>query len=416
MRRMLIRPWGVVTVLCLIYCMAVILANEGDPLALVTLGTQFSEADPTGTEGYDGQFGYYIARDPSTAAGFIDVPAYRFQRILLPGLGWALSLGNDALIPWVFLVVGLVSLAAGTAILENLLIQHGVSRWIALAYGLTIGTFGAVRLSLPEPLAYALALGGIWLITQNRWLWSAVLFALAALARETTLLIPVAYGLYLLSQHHWKVESNTFRNAKARPHPFRTSDQRKTPWGSSLLQIGQGKASEASRGEVIGQIAIPFGLITLAPFIIWQAILYTHLGSFGVGSGGAKATGFEIIPFAGIIRIITDVPAEARLSVLLIFSAMLVPFVLVPTVWALLRCWRDWRVGSVTVYTFLLFTHAAIMPFVPFSTYREPLGILRFIVGLQIAVILYAARHHNSRVLRYSTVWIVTTMFIFSLI
>lgn len=367
MPRTLIRPWLVVTVLCLIYCVVVILANNGDPLALVTLGTQFSEGDPTGTEGYDGQFGYFIARDPSTAAQFIDVPAYRFQRILLPGLGWALSLGNDALLPWMFLVIGLVSLAAGTAILENLLVQHGVSRWFALAYGLTIGTFGAVRLSLPEPLAYALALGGIWLITRDKWLWSAVLFALAALARETTLLIPAAYGLYLLTQRSWK-------------------------------------------------IAIPFGLITLAPFILWQAILYTHLGSFGVGSGGAKATGFEIIPFAGVARIITDVPAEARIGVLVIFGVMLVPFVKVPTLWGLLRCWRDWRTGSITVYTWLLFTHAAIMPFVPFSTYREPLGILRFIVGLQIAVILYAAQRHNHRALRLSTVWVVTTMFIFSLI
>jgi hypothetical protein len=363
----LIRPWLVVTLLALIYCAAVILANDGDPLALVTIGTQFSAGDPAGTEGYDGQFNYYIARDPAAAAPFIDVPAYRFQRILLPGLGWALSFGNDALIPWVFLAVGLVSLAAGTAVLENLLAQQGVSRWFALAYGLTIGTFGAVRLSLPEPLAYGLALGGIWLMTRNRWLWSAVLFALAALARETTLLIPAAYGLHLLMQRRWR-------------------------------------------------IAIPFGLITLTPFVIWQIILYVHLGSFGVGSGGAKATSFEIIPFAGVLRIITEVPAETRLSVLIIFGVLLLPFVIVPTLWGLMRAWQDWRRNRLDIYSLLLLAHAAIMLFVPFSTYREPLGILRFIVGLQIALILYAAQRHQTRALRLSTVWIVTTLFIFSLI
>ena len=365
---MLIRPWLVVTLLALLY-VAVILANDGHPLALVTIGTQFSEgvaeADG-GTEGYDGQFGYYIARDPASAAQFIDVPAYRFQRILLPGLGWALSFGNDALIPWVFLVVGLVSLAAGTAILKNLLVSQGVSRWYALGYGLTLGTFGAVRLSLPEPLAYALALAGLWLFTRDKWLWSAVLFALAALARETTLLIPAALGLYWLTQRRWKT-------------------------------------------------AIPFGLITLVPFIVWQVVLYTHLGSLGVGSGGAKATGFEIIPFAGVARIITEVPVEVRLSVLAIFGIILFPFVLLPTLWGLRRCWADWRGGKVDVYTLLLLAHAAIMLFVPFSTYREPIGILRFIVGLQIAVILYAASRRNSRALRFSTVWVVTTLFIFSL-
>jgi hypothetical protein len=56
------------------------------------------------------------------------------------------------------------------------------------------------------------------------------------------------------------------------------------------------------------------------------------------------------------------------------------------------------------------------MPFVPFSTYREPLGILRFIVGLQIAVLLYAAQTHNIRVLRYSTFWIVSILLSVSLV
>jgi hypothetical protein len=358
------RPWLIVTILFLIYAGVVIFANG--PLGLVTIGTQFSEGDPNGTEGYDGQFNYYIARDPSTAAQYIDVPAYRFQRILLPAVGWIFSFGNEALIPYVFLLVGVISLAAGTALMERLLVEQGVSRWYALAYGLTIGTFGSARLSLPEPLAYALALGGIWLFLRERWLWSAVLFALAALARETTLLIPMACGLYLLQQRKLRV-------------------------------------------------AIPFGLMTLIPFAIWQMILYAHFGTFGVGSGGAKATSFEIIPFAGIARIITEVPTETRLSVLLIFGVLLIPFVLIPAFWGLWRCWKDWRQKKFDLYSWLLLTNAAIMPFVPFSTYREPLGILRFIVGLQIAVILYAADRHSTRALRNSTIWIVTTLMIFSL-
>ncbi len=370
MPKIRIRPWLVVTFLCLLYVSVVIIANKGDSLALVTIGTQFSEGIPEaqgGTEGYDGQFGYYIARDPATAAEFIDVPAYRFQRILLPGIGWTLSLGNATLIPWIFLIVGVISLAVGTGLLEYLLREHGVSRWYALAYGLTVGIFGSVRLSLPEPLAYALILGGIVLFRQERWWWSAILFALAALARETTLLIPAGLGLYLLMQRRW-------------------------------------------------QKAILFGAITLLPFAIWQGILYTQLGSFGIGSGGAQATGFEIIPFMGVIRIITESPPAARLQLFLIFSMIVGIFVLLPTLWGFARCWRDWRQNKVDFYTMLLLPSVAIMPFVPFSTYREPLGILRFIVGLQIAVILYAAHQKNARVLRYSTLWIVTTLLVFSLL
>jgi hypothetical protein len=285
----------------------------------------------------------------------------------MPGIAWAGSLGTSTLVPWIFLATSLVSLAAGTAQFENLLRQQGASHWYALGYSLTLGIFGSVRLSLPEPLAYALALAGLWLFLRNRWLWSILPFALAALARETTLLIPAACGLYLLTQRRWRD-------------------------------------------------AVVFGVLSLLPFAIWQAILYAHFGTFGLGSGGAMATGFELLPFSGILRIFTGRPAEALPALLLIFGSILIPFVLIPTLWALRRCWRDWRGNTVDLLTLLLLTTAAIMPFVPFSTYREPIGILRFIVGLQIAVILYAANRQNARVLRFSTIWVVTSLFVFVLV
>lgn len=357
------RPWTLVTALCLLFVAMVIQANGGDPLALVAMGTRFSEGIPNGTEGYDGQFNYYIARDPSNAVSFIDVPAYRFQRILLPGLGWLLSFGNAALIPWIFLITGVVSLAAGTALMERLLVEQHASRWYALAYGLTIGPFAAVRLSLPEPLAYALALGGLWLCLRERWLWSAALFALAALARETTLLMPLACSLYLISRRRWR---------------------------TILL----------------------FGFITLIPFVLWQITLYVHLGRFGVASGGANTTGFEIIPFMGAARIFMMIPG----SLIPVFAIWLLPFVIVPALWGLWRGLRDWQQKRADLFTALLFVHSAVMPFLPFSTYREPLGIFRFIIGLQIAVILYAAHRQQARPLRYSTLWIVTLMLLVNLI
>jgi hypothetical protein len=357
----------VVTLLCILYSVLVILRSNGDPLALVTIGTRFSQGLSNGSEGYDGQFVYYIARDPNTAAPYLDVPAYRFQRILLPVLGRALALGQTVLLPWSILLINLITLAVGTWLLEQLLIQHQVSHWYALTYGLTVGVFASVRLSLPEPLAYALVLGGITLANRERWAWSAVLFALAALAKETTLFFAAGYVLYLLAGQHWRV-------------------------------------------------AVLFGAIALLPFIIWQFILRANLGAFGIGSGGALATKFEIIPFAGVIRILTDTPPQSRLGLLVVFGVILTPFVIVPTLWALWRCWIDVRKKTWTVHTWLMFANAAIMPFVPFSTYREPLGILRFIVGLQIAIILYVAEDHRSRALRNTTIWIVTILFAFTLL
>lgn len=356
-----IRPWLVVALAGLVYALAVVVV-KGDPYALVTIGTRFSEGIPAeagGTEGYDGQFVYFIARDPATAAQYLDVPAYRFQRILLPLLGRILSLSQEKLIPWALLVVNLIALAAGTSLVEQFLNQANVSRWYALGYGLTLGTVGAVRLSLPEPLAYGLALGGVWLALRERWLWSAVLFALATLAKETTLVFPAACALFLLAQRRW-------------------------------------------------QTVAAFGTVVGLPFVVWQLALYAQLGAFGVGSGGALATSFEVIPFMGMIRILT----EGGALVFLIFLLLLGPFVLLPTLWGLWKSWQDYRTRQITFYTWLLFLNAALMAFVPFSTYREPLGILRFIVGLQIAVLLYAAERRRMRVLLNSTIWITTLVFV----
>lgn len=362
----LLRPWFVLTLLCFVYCMAVVAANDGDPLALVTIGTRFSEGiaeEDGGTEGYDGQFVYYIARDPSTAGTYIsngdDSPAYRFQRILLPALGMILSFGDDSLIPWALLLVNLLALAGGVAILEHLLVQNNYSRWLVIGYGLSLGVFGSVRLSLPEPLAFGLVLGGILLAQREKWLWSALIFALAALAKETTLVFVGGYCLYLLVQRRW-------------------------------------------------QTLIPFTIIAALPFAVWQGILYDRLGEFGVGSGGALATSFEIIPFWGVVRILL----EGNLAVFIIFMALLGPFVLLPTVWGLVYMWHELKLRRFDPTLFLLMFNAGVMLFVPFSTYREPLGILRFIVGLQIAVILMAAERRSQRTLTYSTLWFVTMIFL----
>ena len=124
------RPFILVTFLALAYALAVVL-SQGGALALVTLGERFADGDPTtesGSEGYDGQFVYYIARDPTSAERFLDVPAYRFQRILLPVMGRVLALGSVDLLPGALLAVNLVALAGGTWALEQLLVDYGARR------------------------------------------------------------------------------------------------------------------------------------------------------------------------------------------------------------------------------------------------------------------------------------------------
>ncbi len=349
------QPWAVVALVCLLYLAAVFLANGADPLVFVTLGTQYGDQASGGTEGYDGQFTYYIARGPEGAAPLIDVPAYRYQRILLPLLARVLALGQPALIPWALVAINLVALILGTALLGQLLSAHRASRWYALVYGLFPGVLMSVRLSLAEPLAYGLAIAALWLHARDRkWLAVGAL-ALAALTKETTLLFAAGLVLYELTRRRW-----------------------------AFATLGGG--------------------VVALPFAIWQLVLFRAFGAFGVGSGGALATPFEIIPFNGFLRIYTD---TGNLRVFIIFALLLIPAVIVPSLWALWQSGRDIVKQRATCLTFVLLMNAAVMPFVPFSTYREPLGILRFIVGLVIGVLLYAAAGRHRRALRYSALWLV---------
>jgi hypothetical protein len=349
-----LHPWLVVLILSLVYLSIIFVANDADPLVFVTLGTQFTEADPDGTEGYDGQFGYFIAADPVTAPDLIDAPAYRYQRILLPAAARLLALGQASLVPWTMLIINLIALVGGTYCLEQLLITQGVSRWYALTYGLFAGVFMAVRLSLNEPLAYGLVLAAILSERRDKLWLTGLLLAAAALAKETTLLFTAGYGVWLFTQQRWRA-------------------------------------------------MIGFGLIALVPFALWQGILYWQFGAFGVGSGGAMATPFELIPYNGVWRIYTD---TGMLQVFIVFALLLLPSTVLPSLWAIWRGARDLLNRDWHPYVWLLIFNAGVMPFVPFSTYREPLGIVRFIVGMVVSVVLYGALRRNTRVLRYSTLWI----------
>lgn len=373
-----LRPWLVVLLLCLIYAAVVMVAQNG-PLALVTLGQRYADGDPAleaGTEGYDGQFSYYLAREGSlsAAAPYLDVPAYRAQRIVLPVMGAMLSFGQLWGIPLAFLLINSLAAAAGTYWLGELLAEQRFSRWAALAYGLSLGVWASTRLSLTEPLAYGLALGALYYGRKpdRSSLWSAaVLFALAGLTKETTLVLAAAYGLWLLVNKRW--------------------------------------------GAAVG-----FAAVVLGPFALWQTVLIGEFGTSGIGSGGALATSFEIVPFGGVIRIVIEgaLPVlrtrggTAFVSFILIFALTVGVFVLLPTLWGLLNSVRALRSGDTSLPVWVLLLTSGIMLFVPFSTYREPLGILRFIVGLQLAVLWFAAIRRKRRILNYSAVWMLTTLFV----
>jgi len=162
-----LRPWMGVLLVALAYVGLTLARHSGDPLAFALVGTRYSQGDPQGSPGYDGQFAYYIARDPTGGWRYCDAPAYRYQRILYPFLAWALALGRPEGVGWALVALNVVALAGGTYVTEQLLAARGVSRWYALAYGLYGGLVAGLRLDLTEPLAYGLVQAGLW-VWENR--------------------------------------------------------------------------------------------------------------------------------------------------------------------------------------------------------------------------------------------------------
>jgi hypothetical protein len=355
--RSLIRPWSVVLIGLMLYLGFVLARYHGDPLSLVRIGEQGCEGYQAG---YDGQFTYFIAieSDPALAAKQLDVPAYRYQRILLPLLARWIGLGQAEWIVWVIPALNVLAQVLGVALVEQLLIQLGVSRWYALIYGLWPGLLVAVRTDLTEPLAYALVAAAYWADQRGRVGWAGPLFGLALFAKETTLLFVAAHALYALA----------------------TRDKRR------MLALG-------------GWAVLPFAL--------WQLALWRMFGAPGLASGGCLATPFEVIPFMGLWRI-----ALASLTVFGIFILFLGPGMVLPSLWGIIAAARALWQGHHHPYVWALAINALVIPFTPFSTFREPVAMLRYAVGLGLAVLLFAGLVQSRRVLNYAWLWLALNVFL----
>jgi len=332
----------------------------GEALALARIGAQFSEGDPQGTQGYDGQFVYYIALDPNptSVAARLDSPAYRYQRILLPLLARLIAFGQAAAIPWVLAGISVLALALGTWAVSELLGGWKVNRWYSLVYGFWAGFLLAVIVDLPEPLAYGLVAGSLLALERRRKWLGWILLGLALFAKEVSVLFLLALLAAYLAEKNWR---------------------------------------DAAR------LALVAGL----PFSLFQAWLWWTFGQPGLASGGAMATPFELLPFAGLFKI-----GAYSLTYLAAMLVVFGPAVILPSLWGVWTSGRFWRSGDRSVIVASLFLNALVIFFVPFSTFRETGGILRFASGLMLATLLFAGRYRLRRVLNYSVFWIVLNVFL----
>ena len=349
-----LRPWQVVLAISLIYAAITLARGNFDPKFFALIGPLYDPGVPGGQPGYDGQFAYQIARDPANGWLKTDVPAYRYQRILYPLAARVLALGSVDLSPWALIAINVIALAAGTFVTEEILAHYGASRWYALAFGLNAGMLMGVRLDLTEPLAYGLTQAGVLLFLKNRSTAAALALALAALTKETTLMFAAGAVLTCIAQRD-------------------------------------------------GRRALKLGIIVGTPFVIWQLVLRGWFGQFGVGSGGALATPFEIVPLRGLWSI-----AAIDGRVFLLIAAIMLPLAVIPALIGLWRTIGDARRHRFDLPMWLLLINAAVIVFTPQSTFREPLAMARFVVGLIAATLTYAAARRSKRGLNYALLWMLT--------
>ncbi len=353
-----LRPWHLVLIGYVLY-LGVVFATQGfTPLAFVRLGDGPNK-------GYDGQFTYLIAINPSPESVVhevqtvrADVPAYRYQRILLPLLARLAGFGNEGLILWTIPLINLIAQTLGTALVEALLLRLGVSRWHALVYGFWPGLAVAVRADLTEPLSYMFIAAAYLLHWRNQNWLSALCFGLALFAKETAVLFIAAQLAYAVVSRQWKT-------------------------------------------------AISISLLAVLPFALWQLILKTVFGSFGVGSGGYLGTPFEVVPFNGLWRI-----APQNFTVFIVFLLFLGPWVVFPSIWGIIASARELFNRQWHPYVWALAANALIIPFTPFSTFREPIAMFRFCAGLVLSTLLFGGLIRSRRVLNYSWFWLAMLVFL----
>lgn len=186
--------------------------EQHDALWFVHLGSQFLSASHTShvirpalgaqnTLGYDGQYYFAYAADPSHAHDYMGGQAgIVYSRVLYPAVARATSAGSVTALPYALLIVNLVAVLAGTAAVALWFLKRGFSPWPAVLYGLYPGLIVTVFRDLTEPLAYGLAALAVLAFDRDRTqrlTISALLFALAILTRETVVPFALAGAVAL---------------------------------------------------------------------------------------------------------------------------------------------------------------------------------------------------------------------------
>ncbi len=210
-------------------------------------------------QGYDGQFYYYIARDPGIITACARHAAscpldalgeVRAERILYPMAARLLVLGQPGLLPFALLLLNWLAIVA-TAILVGLLCAaQGASRWLGAAAALYCGETLAFLRDLTDPFGVLWIVAAVYFLRKDRPLLGALAVAAALHSREQLVFYVPLLTIPLVAQRRWKT------------------------------------------------LALS-AVLALAPFVAWQAVLRALYGSWPLLSDSGAAS-LVPVPFGGL--------------------------------------------------------------------------------------------------------------------
>jgi hypothetical protein len=157
--------------------------------------------------GYDGQFYRYLAHDPFLQKGYsryVDAPRLRFQRLLVPLAAWLFGFGQRYWIDTAYFAVEMLFLALGVYWCARLLARRGRSPLWGLLFVVVPATLASFDRMLVDGPLTALFAGFLLYCEEERWNHVWVLAMLAALARETGLLLSAALVTDRLLHRDWR--------------------------------------------------------------------------------------------------------------------------------------------------------------------------------------------------------------------
>lgn len=148
------------------------------------------------SEGYDGQFYYMMALDPSLEK--VHIESYFLQRILYPLLASILSFGIASIIPFSLLLLNYASIILSSYLLMLIIKKYQANLNLVLLWALNVGFLICVIRNLTEPLMILFVVMAIYFMEEQKYSISMIALALAILTKESVLLLYVSLLLYFL--------------------------------------------------------------------------------------------------------------------------------------------------------------------------------------------------------------------------